>query len=108
MRATIAAVGLVVMVAAQPAKARFWTGNDLLSACRDATLHAQGTCLGYVMGIADLLVSSGAAICLSERATAGQVKKEVVVAYLTSHPERRDLIASHLVAQALAAAFPCR
>lgn len=94
------------------------TGNDLQGYCTDARPGADGFCFGYIIGAIDGLISgvrhtgTGATpadvlgICIPNGVTKGQIR-DVVLAFLTDHPEKRHEVAPVLVRGALAAAFPC-
>ena len=110
-----AAVATVVALACLPASAqevvRFYSGNDLWSECTNNGDSQFGICLGYVMGITDVM-STGSAIlgwraCLPLQ-VAATLAQDVVKQYLEQHPERRHYAAAGLVAEALAGAFPCK
>jgi hypothetical protein len=71
-------------------------------------------CLGYIAGVSDTIdavQSQGETVvgwrsCSPKQVTGIQVK-DVVVRFLTGHPEVRHLTAASLTARALAEAFPC-
>lgn len=88
------------------ASAGFFGGNALFDACSDdgSDYHA-GQCLGYVTGVFDSF--DGRYVCAPKSVTAGQAT-DIVVKYLTDHPEKRHELASFLVASALMDAFPCK
>jgi hypothetical protein len=88
-------------------------GNLLYKQCTTPNEESfgQGVCRGYVMGLYDAMLH-GASIegwspCIPAGVTVGQVV-DAARQFLTSHPERRDMEAAALVAEALAKAFPCR
>jgi hypothetical protein len=89
----------------------FKDGNDILRACTAAMGDPQfAVCNGYLEGIADVLESNvinGFRSCVPEAATSGQLK-DVVNQFLRVNAARRHLAAAGLVANAFAAAFPCR
>jgi hypothetical protein len=97
-----------------PAHADFVTGNRLFQDCQATDFFSQGACMGFVAGVADAMTTAQAAngtvagwrACLSEQITAGEVR-DVAVNFLARHPEKRDIAAATLVAQALEEAFPC-
>jgi hypothetical protein len=85
----------------------FLNGNMLLELCRSGSPQ----CVGYVQGVMDgeLAAVTGTsrtrAYCIPEGATATQAK-DIAVAYLTAHPEYRQLPAGLLVTRALADPWP--
>jgi hypothetical protein len=89
----------------------FVGGNDLYEACRSDYSGDFGKCIGYVQGIADAaatLANSGDAKCLfaiPRGVTAGQIR-DVVVKWLTDHPQDRHYTASSLAISAFIDAFP--
>jgi hypothetical protein len=113
---TALAVTLLSVATAMPAQSSvltFQTGNELLRLCQ-ADSYSQGICLGFVMGVADAMEAAqstrgtvaGWRACRVTQVTGGQAE-DVVLRFLTRHPEQRHLTNSSLVAQALAEAFPC-
>ncbi len=103
------AVAGVVLVAGHGANESrgLITGNQLLSFCTPVDTP---TCVGYIAGVADGLMLGkdygqwkG---CLPADSTAQQLE-DVTVKFLVEHPAGRHLLASGIVAEALARAFPC-
>ena len=99
-----------------PASAGFKTGNDILTECsadRSQATYYQNSayCVAYVVGVVDdealyADFTQKRLYCLPAEVTSGQIK-DVVVASLQRHPEKRHLSAASLVAAALIEAFPC-
>jgi hypothetical protein len=90
----------------------FESGNDLFLLCTEGSGFATSFCDGYVTGVADsvqLLTDRGAVkvACLQQHVDGDQVK-DIVMQYLTAHPEQQHLGAAGLVFTALEAAFPCK
>ena len=96
----------------------FETGNKLLQACSDGHDVTQGYCKGYAVGVADAISAVNAmkangmaipSICIpqAEHITTEQVR-DVVVQYLTAHPETRHETAAGHALLRLQAAFPCK
>ena len=119
MRGFLSCVALAVLLAgpvAPPAHAAFLTGNELLEKClQQAPVYLEmGTCAGFVGGVADAMSAAqtfgrtmmGWRACVPPGVTAWQAR-DVVVWFLTYHPEVRRYAAAVPVAQALAQAFPC-
>lgn len=106
------AVVIAVMAVSAGARADFQNGNELYADCTEEPVSFnRGHCLGYVVGIADVLQHPGSrvgdfATCLAKGVTEGQVR-DVALQFLTQHPELRHYAAAYLVARALAEAFPC-
>lgn len=101
----------------------FFTGIELHEAC-DAVnvskrtrsdirfaLRKEGECRGYIIGIADALGSGvrigGFRSCMPPRTTDRQVI-DAVVRWLAGNLESRRRAGPSLVAEALAASFPCK
>jgi hypothetical protein len=113
----ILAVLLVGPAATPPVHATdvFETGNDLLEKCqRQSHDFENGVCLGFIVGVADAIAAvrprggmvGGWRACPASDVTSGQVR-DVVVGFLTGHPELTHRGAATLAAHALAEAFPC-
>jgi hypothetical protein len=93
----------------------FVTGNELFGLCTDSGAASHNFCTGYVEGVVDAILvmnalktsglSTGA--CLQEKVTVDQVR-DVVMQYLTAHPERRQQAAAGEALWALQAGFPCK
>ena len=112
LRKTVVAAALAV--SSLPASANYLTGKDLYGDCsKPQGSFSQGFCSGYISGVVDAIehyqVSKGAEkiVCVPKEASIGQVK-EVVVRYLTQHPDERNNTASSLVWDAVRKAFPCK
>lgn len=101
----------------------FFTGVELHDACGAVfaakrtrsdirtALRKEGECRGYIIGISDVL-GTGAGIegfrsCLPARTTDQNVVR-AVLRWLAEKPEQRQRTGPSLVAEALAASFPCR
>lgn len=83
------------------------TGAWLLESCRgDNGDVGQAFCLGYTMGLADLMLGQGK-LCMPADLSSEQLRL-AVERYLNSHPEKLDQHPSLLVIQALDSRFPCR
>lgn len=117
MTAKVIAVGVIfvstVTAAEDTAAMHVVSGTDLYTWCLSAAQYQVGLCDGYIEGLADVMEErktvGGFAACvpapLRIRSTAQLL--EPVKQVLASHPEKRDLPATSLVASALAEAFPC-
>jgi hypothetical protein len=88
----------------------FENGNDLLEKCRQVNGSPFWSfCFGYVGGIVDemIMLPGGKSLaCFPQNVTSEQLR-EVVVRFLSDHPELRYLSASSLATFALRRAFPC-
>ena len=90
------------------------TGSSLSSDCLSKLDEGRFTCLMYVAGVADLLVTQQQAIpgsyseiCIPEgEVTLGQLRR-VVTAYIREHPEEEHYLAVVIVLSAIREAFPC-
>lgn len=88
------------------------TGAGLLDACeaRDVAQHAY--CLGYIGGIADVVLTGGRrspiTACIPSSVTNAQIL-DITVEYLHDHPrEVRSYSGAVLVLEAIRKAFRCR
>ena len=79
----------------------FVKADDLFSKCSSSS----PLCAGYIAGVSDIM-STNDDICLPSHATIQQVT-DIVVKYLSDHPERRHYSASSEAGVALMQAFPC-
>ncbi len=89
------------------------TGNELLETCKnESSMFSSGACLGFVQGVTEgLLLQAGTfkqkpLVCLPEGVTFGQMR-DVVVKYLSEHPELRHYTGAQLTVLALANAWKC-
>ena len=85
-------------------------GNDLFGFCSDSSANAQSFCNGYLAGVADALSvvdTMGVKTACLQLNIANEQVKNIVMQYLTAHPEKRDLAAAGQDLMALQAAFPC-
>jgi hypothetical protein len=89
----------------------FVSGNLLLDLCNKSASE----CRGYVAGIADAMARvqsdggklGGQRACLPQSVT-GKQAMDVTGKFLRAHPEKRQLAASGLVAEALSETWPCK
>ena len=106
MRALFAVLAMASLCRAAYAEpVTFESGNDIHSACADATLFA----MGYVIGASDrdqLASYAGSSVCLPIGVEVRQLT-DVMCNFLQAHPEMRHLNASTLAIMALSAAWPC-
>ncbi len=108
---------LTWLVAGQvsPASAIWLEGNELVEWCLSDETHSETFCIGYVLGIADVVdtlsdgkVAGFKPVCIDQTTvTSGQLQR-VVVKYLKDHPEETHTAAVFLVTVALREAFPCQ
>jgi hypothetical protein len=103
LRATALALSILIAPQARAAGIVDWvSGNSLTENCRT---DAFGFCLGYIMGVT-AGASSDRSYCLPPGVTGDQLR-DIVMLYLTAHPERRQLGGSFLIVDALKEKFPC-
>jgi hypothetical protein len=120
LRVLVLAVGLLWPISVFSAfpMVSFENGNDLLQVCSDGRDVFQSYCKGYAVGVVDAAMAvnamkaNGFAIpsaCISadEHIKSEQVR-DVVVQYLTAHPEIRHQAAAGHALVALSAAFPSK
>jgi Rap1a immunity proteins len=100
IRIIFAAVFLLSPTFAFSAKG-FVTGDDLYSRC---SINSP-SCTGYIAGVSDIM-STNDDICLPNHGTIQQIV-DIVVKYLSEHPERRHYGAASESGIALMQAFPC-
>ena len=114
------AVALVIVAliwgAVSPTWAASITGNDLYEDCQAKTTNPiyyqkRFGCLGYINGVLDATIGPdnglvGFKFCPADTITRGQVR-DVVIKWLSDHPQDRDIQASILVVIALREAWPC-
>ena len=85
------------------------SGNELHMWCQNDNLDP---CAAYILGVTDTVslnggTTAGWRVCKPlEGVIIGQVR-DIIIAFLKAHPEKRHGGAANLVVQALAEAFPC-
>ncbi|MCA1338092.1 Rap1a/Tai family immunity protein [Pseudooceanicola marinus] len=112
-----------------PSKAQQVSGNSLYSACRSESGVELGFCVGFVLGAiegesfgafiviqrlmpgqttdeSNSAINAFLAHCIPSDATNEQLR-DIVVRYLSDHPESRHFPARGLIWNALMEAFPC-
>jgi len=116
-----AVLGVVAAVAvwgeARAETSAFINGNELHEYCNSPRgTERYGLCVGYIVGVSDALASGttnlpvlifGWRACIPKNVTIGQVT-DVVTKWLREHPQDRHYLATGIVAEALAKAFPCK
>ena len=104
------AVAFMVMLTVN-ANAKFLDGNTLRGWCFSEDAGDQAACLGYVIGVADVLISQNRGELTQYKACIPPINTTQVVdtakQYLDTHRQSGAITASDLVAMALSAAFPC-
>ena len=109
----VAAMSISAVSAAADKAAVYMNGNSLYAWCLSASRSQQGLCDGYILGIADAMEESktiaGFAACIPAQVRTRSWAQilNVVKRFLASHPEKRPLSATELIAQAFQEAFPC-
>ena len=95
----------------------FENGNNLFGICSDDHHFNEAYCKGYVVGVADAIMVANAQMatvgsmiptCLPKDHLVAEQVRDVVVQYLTAHPEKRHEAAAGHALVALQAAFPCK
>ncbi|MGB6682277.1 MAG: Rap1a/Tai family immunity protein, partial [Candidatus Acidiferrum sp.] len=89
----------------QPKLSPLQTGNDLLHVCQSDNIFDRGVCGGFITAASQVVQMAGKA-CFAEGMTLEQ-GRDVVVKYLSGHPETRHEAAVTLASRALMRAFPC-
>lgn len=107
----LAIIAVVALALPHPAQAientDTGTGNQLLATCSaDKSYYASGTCMGYILGVAD---AAGAMKywCPAGGVTQGQVR-DIVVNGLHSDVSHRQESSLDLIVKYLSVSFPCR
>jgi hypothetical protein len=103
----------MALVLALPAEAEYLSGAELFDHCLSPRSSAEATCLGYVAGVADLVIAYETEadpalkqLCIPATATPEKLL-DIVRKYLAANPEQRSQTAHLLVFSALRKAFPC-
>jgi hypothetical protein len=93
------------------ADAKFLDGDTLYGWCLSEDVGDQEACLGYVVGVADMLSSQTSEGLAQHRACIPDIEANQAVStvkqYLRVHPRTDVATGSDLVAAALSEAFPC-
>ena len=109
MRTYLAVAFAIILMG--KAHAVFLDGNTLRGWCTSEDVGNQAACLGYVVAVADVLISANRGEPAQSKACIPAVETTQVVdvakKYLESHHQAGDTAASDLVAMALSEAFPC-
>lgn len=95
----------VLLLVSIPARAEFFTGNELLSRMDSESLVDRSMALGYVVGVSDM--GDGYVHCPPTGVTTGQVR-DIVRSYLVRNPSERHMTGDILVNKALKAVWPCK
>ena len=109
MRAFLAVAFLTVPTV--QADAKFLDGDTLHAWCLSEDVGDQEACLGYVVGVADMLSPQASEGSAQQRACIPDIEANQAVStvkqYLRVHPRTDVAPGSDLVAAALSEAFPC-
>lgn len=107
---TFLAIAFMIMLMGR-GHAMFLDGNTLRGWCSSEDAGNQAACLGYVIGVADVLISQNRGELTQHKACIPAIEATQVVdttkQYLETHHQTGDITASDLVAMALSDAFPC-
>jgi len=95
----------VLLLVSIPARAEFFTGNELLSRMDSESLVDRSMALGYVVGVSDM--GDGVVHCPPNGVTTGQVR-DIVRSYLVRNPSERHMTGDVLINKALRAVWPCK
>ncbi|WP_282606863.1 Rap1a/Tai family immunity protein [Pelagibius sp. Alg239-R121] len=115
MSGIFSSVAAAVLIANMPLSGETWppymTGERLLVACGSEDPAEKGLCIGYILGVADVLGGPGAKVdgiyaCLPGGETTEELV-ELVKDYLAANRQLANLKADGLVAYALSLSFPC-
>lgn len=113
MKQALLMVALVVVQIPVPAHAdQDWqSGNGMLELCTDNIDSDTGLCLGRINGLdAGLAFSkmkgSASLVCIPSDVTMSR-RRDVLVAYLKEHPDRRQIFWGTLALAAWSSAWPC-
>jgi Rap1a immunity proteins len=102
----------------KPEPLSFKSGNDLLHDCQQPEMSSAGICMGYILGVLDMInteqnsgniearLPKDEVVCLPQTIDAWQVR-DVVKKYLVDHPEERNLHAAQVVWKAVTKAWGC-
>ena len=110
IRGVFMAAVFVGLVWTAPATGAFMDGDKLLAKCNEDPGEGLAVCVGYVAGIADVLLTDsvrGRRACMSLSVMTEQMV-DAVRRWLEAHPDDRRYAANGLVAVALSTAFPCK
>ena len=110
MRGIFVTAAFAGLVWAAPASGAFMDGDRLLAKCNEDPGEGLAVCVGYIAGIADVLLEDsvrGRRACMSLSVMTEQAV-DAVRRWLEAHPDDRRYAANGLVAEALSAAFPCK
>lgn len=95
------------------AKANFINGNELHDWCQSKGEGERTLCMGFVMGVVDMIQSGQkhstltSDTCFPDALKGGQVV-DVAKKWLVDNPQHRHFVASDLVMVAMEQAFPCK
>jgi hypothetical protein len=107
MTATRLAFALTIALMLSPRAALALDGNQILQTCENTSGYNQGFCLGYLMGVVDSLVNGAAPVmCTNDFVTLGQMR-DIVLKFLSDHPESRHCGAIDITYVSLRNLFPC-
>jgi hypothetical protein len=95
---------LLALLFTAQAHAEFYTGNEILEACKSENYFNRGLCAGYVAGAFDVM--QGVSHCAPASVTAGQVR-DVFIKALEAAPELRHQTADRLAHRVFKSLWPC-
>jgi hypothetical protein len=113
MRKLIATLVLMIVSSGAVAQVTYMNGLGLLEQCASEEKVQQGTCIGYLYGVIDLMKAlKGASVfnkyyfCVPNGVT-GEQLRVVTIRYLKNNPEKLQADGSSLIFTALGEVFPC-
>lgn len=110
MTATRLAFALTIALMLSPRAVLALDGNQMLQTCENTSGYNQGFCLGYLMGVVNSLVNGAVPLmCKNSKndfVTLGQMK-DIVLKFLSDHPESRHCGAIDITYVSLRNLFPC-
>ena len=107
-------VFIALMAVSGQSKAAFYTGNELLTYCESELIGEENICVGYLIGIDDVIgvledwnLLIRREFCIPVNVIGKQLKL-VFIKYLNVHPEKLHFSASSLAMNAFNESFPCK
>lgn len=102
----IVIVTAILLSFSAPSKAEFYTGNEMYGYCTSKKELLAGMCIGLAGGYFDGFIGAFRCNIPTENVTIKQVQ-DIIMQYLTQHPELRHLQAVLLAYRSFVIAFDC-
>lgn len=96
---------VILLLATGPARAEFFSGNDLYERMRSRDAFAHTEVLMYIAGVSD--AHRSIISCPTPDVSLGQLY-DMVKSYLERFPERRSRTGDSIVAAVMRPVWPCR